>query len=185
MPLVLATSPWLVQLPDLSQARSAPHASRKIRQNNAGIPARRLPPPKAEQKEQQEQRPRRFLFSQQLQKQAGVFQQDLATDAWKSTCHGIQVLMFSLLCCTCEQPRWLPLATPRCSGSMRRSSSRSSPPALAAHACRSSAGRCSAAPWGGHAEPWTARGDAQQLPGEGTQSPGTCSAPHSQENGLA
>lgn len=72
-----------------------------------------------------------------------------------------QVLMFSLLCCTCEQPRWLPLATPRCSGSMRRSSSRSSPPAL------------------------TARGDAQQLPGEGTQSPGTCSAPHSLENGLA
>lgn len=30
-----------------------------------------------------------------------------------------------------------------------------------------------------------ARGDAQQLLGEGTQSPGTCSAPHSQENGLA
>lgn len=26
-----------------------------------------------------------------LASQAGVFQQDLATDAWKSTCHGIQV----------------------------------------------------------------------------------------------
>lgn len=83
-----------------------------------------------------------------------------------------QVLMFSLLCCTCEQPRWLPLATPRCSGSMRRSSSRSSPPALTARACRSSAGRCSAAPWGGHAEPW----DLQRSPLTGEWFSLRCSA---------